>query len=115
MGSIEEREITLLSSIRIFIDERIRNVRKISQLNGRSRDDHRLEKFTHRSDKEIGIDAVDFCRRWQFYWRDSEIPAEHVDLQDFGNPLLPYGTLAVNSLGWVSCRARRNSVDFPRE
>ena len=60
MGSIEEREITLLSSIRIFIDERIRNVRKMSQLNGRSRDDHRLEKFTHRSDKEIGIDAVDF-------------------------------------------------------
>jgi fluoride exporter len=46
--------------------------------------------------------SIFYVGRRQFCRRDFEILAEHVHLQNLGNPLFPYGTLAVNCLGCLA-------------
>lgn len=43
--------------------------------------------------------SVLYVRRRQFYRRNFEILAQRIGLQNLGNPVFPYGTLAVNSGG----------------
>jgi fluoride ion exporter CrcB/FEX len=112
-GSFQKREITASSK---QADERTQNGKKISQLTRFLRGDHRHEKVTHRSDKEIGINALgfsvgagsfvggilrDLLSTWIYKMIGIRFSIRH-----------PCSQVASMSCYWVSCSAGRNSVDL---